>query len=126
MGAEARSPEKLLIGLAVAIVIAMLWSIINAPQDTGQRVHGTILACTGINMGRGSSGARRCAVQLETGEQVVAYISRGQPYQAVTLGISIRRITRTVVYLPRPQNRPNLPPVQPCSRDMLCTHYVET
>lgn len=91
-------PELLFIGLGCVIILALVWAIIDAPQDTGRRVHATILTCSGASAR--STAPRRCAVRLGSGGQLLVDLPQGRLDQGVTLALTVRRVSRRVIYVP--------------------------
>ena len=96
-----RHPERIAIGAAVVLVLGLAWLIIDAPVDTGQRIHGTILACPASRNSAGADQPYRCVVQADDGARLAFYDPRfKQPGVRVLLSVEVHRITKRTIYVP--------------------------
>jgi hypothetical protein len=96
-----RHPEWIPTAAAVAVVLGVMWLSIDAPADTGQRIHGMILACSASRNGAGADQPYRCIIQADDGRRLAFYAPGfEQPGVHVLLSVQMRRITRRTLYVP--------------------------
>jgi len=70
------------------LVMGMVWSVVDMPLDSGERLHGTVVSCAGRGRVR-----RMCEVRLDDGENVVLEAPAGEVAERVVVAVSTRRLT---------------------------------
>jgi hypothetical protein len=74
------------------IFAILIWSVLDAPEDTGVRVTGTVLDCVG-----GSS--KQCVVAVApSNEEAWIFLPGGRKGDAILLKLMKRRTTKAVSY----------------------------
>ena len=83
-----------------AIALVVLWAILDAPVEPGQKIWGVILQATSMS-GRYTGGYTRIVVETEDGAVLTFYrygYSGVQPHTRVAIVLKTRRFTRLSSY----------------------------